>query len=1045
MFRLLKDPEESTCNGRDAHLRMRRDLSWVQTASRAMCTVLLVANPSVLAAQILQHHFGRVTVADGLASYRTFDVAEDTRGFLWIGTLEGLNRYDGYTMRVFRHDERDSTSISEDIIRSLLVDRSGTLWAGTDGHGLNRFDGHTEHFTRFLHQAGDSSTISAGRITALLQDRSGTIWIGTLGGGLNRLQEGTMTFVHYTHDPSRPGSLASDRVYTLFEDPSGKLWVGTDAGLSVLDERHGSFTHFRHMQGDPGSLSSNRVRSIAADDSLTMWIATEGGGLNRFDGIAQRFTHYRHDEHDPGSISHDDVSCICQDRPGRLWVGTSDNEGGLNNLDIRSGRFTRFRNDPLNPWSLLHNYVRNIRRDRAGVIWIVTDRGLGKIDERAEQFHHYVIERNLLAPQTVYALWESHGALWIGANGLKKADLQSGALLRWNGSARRGSSIDSGTVHVIFEDRRGALWVGTTSGGVDRLDLKSGRSVHYELGGGDRTTFVLCINEDLHGSLWIGTSDAGLLRFDGASQTPVRFTHNAEDPSSLSSDAVYCLYLDHAGTLWAGTEGGGLNRFDPPRSFTHYRHKASEAGSLDDDRVYALVEDSLGGMWVATNAGLNAFDRASGSFRSLAPRAPMTMGAIMSMVPDDRGHLWLSTMQNGIWRLDPQTGSFRGYNERDGLQSDRFTDAALKRANGEILFGGERGFTLFHPDSIRDNPHVPEIVLTSFSIFDHPIRGPLTELHELLLKYNQNYFSFEFAALDLSAPEKNQYAYRLDGIDTAWVYPQKRRFATYTNIDPGTYTLRVRGSNNDGVWNEQGLALPITITPPFWATWWFRSLMAILVIAILTGAYQYRVAKLLEMERMRLRIASDLHDDIGSSLSSIALITDMVRKELAPEFAARERLADASQAARQTADALKDIVWIINPEHDTFDDIILRMKDAASKLLIGIDYRFDCPDGVLKDTLAMEFRRHLWLIYKESLHNIAKYAHAKNVNIAVSHEGGVFRLRVADDGVGFDEATAARGNGLRNLRARASKIGGTIEIASSPGKGTTVSLQAPLS
>ena len=1023
----------------------RIHLSRMRIESRIVLVVLLGGTPSMLVAQTLQHHFGRVTVADGLASYRTYDVVQDRRGFLWIGTFEGLNRYDGYTMRVFHHDERDSTSISEDIVRALLVDRSGTLWAGTDGQGLNRFDSRTEGFTRFTNRPEDPATISHGRITALCQDRSGTIWIGTLGGGLNRLDDKMTTFVHYRHDSMRPGSLANDRVYALFEDTAGRLWVGTDGGLSVMEQTRDTIRHYRHSQGNPGSLSSDRVRAIASDDSGTIWVATEGGGLNRFESSTRSFTHYRHDEHDPGTISHDDVSSICQDKPGWLWVGTSDNEGGLNSLDIRSGRFTRFRNDPLNPWSLLHNYVRNIRRDRAGVVWIVTDRGLGKIDNRAEQFRHYVIDQNLLVPQAVYAVWESRGTLWIGANGVKKCDTRTGAVLPWSNSSRTRSSVDSGTVHVMYQDHSGALWVGTTSGGLDRLDVKSGRSVHYELGAKGRTGFVLCITEDRHGSLWIGTSDAGLLRFDGESRTFVRYTHRADDPNSLSADAVFCLYQDGGGTLWAGTEGGGLNRFDPPQTFMHYRHERLDPGSLDDDRVYAIAEDRAGRMWVTTKTGINAFDRARGFFHPLALPAGAATGVIMSMVLDDRGRLWLSTMQNGIWRLDPESGAFRGYDERDGLQSDRFTAAALKRANGEILFGGEKGFTLFHPDSLRDNPHVPEIVLTSFSIFDHPLSGPLTDLHELLLKYNQNYFSFEFAALDLTAPEKNRYAYRLDGIDTAWVHPLKRRFATYTNIDPGEYTLRVKGSNNDGLWNERGLTLPITITPPFWATWWFRSLAVILAISVLMGAYQYRVAKLLEMERMRLRIASDLHDDIGSSLSSIALITDMVRKDLPPGQKSGEQLRDASSAARRTADSLKDIVWLINPEHDKLDDIVLRMKDAAAKLLVGMDYRFDCPEGTLGSVLDMEFRRQVWLIFKETLHNIAKYSHARRVDIEINAANRVFRLRVTDDGVGFDSASTVAGNGMRTLRARAAKLGGSIAISSAPGRGTVVSLEAKLS
>jgi ligand-binding sensor domain-containing protein len=1032
----------SRCIAPTARDRARIVLPRIDLTRRLILVALLAEIPGELSGQIVQHHFGRLTIADGLASYRTYDVAQDAKGFLWIGTFEGLNRYDGYSMKTFHHDERQAASISDDIVRSLLVDRSGNLWVGTDAHGVDRYDDRTETFTHHANHLGDSASISAGRITSLCQDKSGTLWIGTMGGGLNRLDEKTGRFWHYRHDPLTPGSLPNDRVHALFEDPEGRLWVGTDGGLSVLDESQGTFDTYRHSRVDPWSLSSDRVRAVAADDSGVFWVATEGGGLNRFERGAGRFTPYRHDERDPESISHNDVSSVCQGAPGSLWVGTSDNEGGLNSLDIRTGRFTRFRNDPFNPHSLLHNFVRKIRRDRSGVIWIVTDRGLARLDARSGQFHHLVIDENPMAPQKVFAICESHGKLWIGANGLKRAGGGPGAVLPWRSYLGTQSDVDTATVIVIHEDRSGALWVGTTSGGLDRLDVKKGGDVHFQLGANGLTGYAVCMVEDLHSDLWVGTSDAGLIRIDAASHAFVRFTHSPDDPNSLSADAVYCLYRDCAGTLWVGTEGGGLNRFDPPGGFSHFRHDPMDPRSLDDDRVYAMAEDKAGRMWVSTKLGINAFDRATGSFKSVAPSSGQATGVIWSMVVDDRGRLWLSTSTNGIWKMDPESGAFRNYDERDGLQSNMFTYAALKRPNGEILFGGENGITLFHPDSIVDNPHVPEIVLTNFSIFDTPWRGPLTDLNELHLNYDQNYFSFEFAALDFTAPEKNRYAYRLDGVDTAWIYPVGRRYASYTNIDPGSYMLRIRGSNNDAIWNEQGLSIPIAISPPFWATWWFRSLAALLAVGSMYGAYRYRVWKLLEMERMRLRIASDLHDDIGSSLGSIALITDMVRKTLPPGQKSGQQLLDASSAARRTADSLRDIVWLISPDHDKLDDIVLRMKDAAAKLLVGTEYRFDCPEERFASGLDMEFRRHVWLIYKETLHNIAKYAKANRVDIGITAQNRVFHLRIRDDGVGFDPSAPASGNGLRNLRARAAKLGGSIAIESAPGRGTLVLLEA---
>jgi signal transduction histidine kinase len=310
----------------------------------------------------------------------------------------------------------------------------------------------------------------------------------------------------------------------------------------------------------------------------------------------------------------------------------------------------------------------------------------------------------------------------------------------------------------------------------------------------------------------------------------------------------------------------------------------------------------------------------------------------------------------------------------------------------------------------------------------------LTSLKELRLAHNENFFSVEFAALDFTAPEKNQYAYKLEGLDLDWVKAGKRRFAGYTN----------KGSNNDGIWNNDGVSLHMIITPPYWATWWFRAAIIIFMLALLTGGYQYRVARLLEMERMRVRIASDLHDDIGSSLSGIALITDMVRNQLPPEQQQRQQLFEASRAARHTADALKDIVWILNPENEKLEDIILRMKDSAAKLLLGTEYSFHCTNNDLSNVLDMEFRRNILLIYKECLNNIAKYAHATKVDISIGNRENMFYLTIIDNGVGFDRASIVRGNGLNNMHKRAAKIRGTIDIDSCPGKGTTVHLTAKI-
>jgi len=358
--------------------------------------------------------------------------------------------------------------------------------------------------------------------------------------------------------------------------------------------------------------------------------------------------------------------------------------------------------------------------------------------------------------------------------------------------------------------------------------------------------------------------------------------------------------------------------------------------------------------------------------------------------------------------------------------------------------GGNDGVNIFHPDSILDNTRVPPVVITQFNVFEKPVALASSMLAAgfIRLSYNENFFSFTFSALDYTNPAKNKYAYMMEGVDNNWVHSRDRRYASYTHLDPGDYIFRVRGSNNDEVWNDIGTTVKIIIDPPFWQTLWFRALVLAAIVAVLLAIHNYRVAKLLELERMRVRIASDLHDDIGSSLSSIALITDMVRKSITAHEPQQLQLLDASRAARHTADALKDIVWIITPEHDKLDDIILRMKDSAAKLLIGTEYSFHCSDGALEHVLDMEFRRNVLLIYKETLNNIAKYAKATKVEITIGERGSEFHLDITDNGIGFDMSTVRKGNGLGNLKRRAEKLGGTMEVISAPGKGTSIQFRA---
>lgn len=1008
---------------------LRASFPTTATALLILLTIL-AAYPTI--AQWRQYKFGRLTDEQGLSHFRTYDLVQDRQGFLWIATLSGLDRYDGYGIRNFRHKQEDTSSLSDDIITALLLDHTGRIWAGTHEGSINRFDAVTETFARFVNDPDDSGSVNGSPISTMYEDRSGTIWIGTSDGGLSKMtvSETGIAFIHFRHTPGSPGSLNGNRVFCILEDSRGTLWVGTEKGLDTLDRTSGRFSHF----SSPSSGPEGPVTTIFEDGVGNLWVGTEGAGLYQWEKNKARWRHYRSAQAGRQSLSNDFVTSLLEDGPRFLWVGT---RSGLNKLDRVTGNIDQYHHSPEDPSGLVYDYIIKLRRDRSGILWIVTDRGLNMLTPRTNQFAHYMLKSGKTEDQTITALWEDRwNNLWIGNNGLRIIGAQTGKIARFT-TDRLGEVY----VQAFHEDPEGNLWIGTLGDGLFRFDARSRRFSHY-----DWASSIMSITVDNDGVVWAGAYENGLFRYDQTGKTLTHFLHDPSDSTTLSSNNVFAVMHDHAGALWVGTEGGGINRLERASStFTRFTHSAADSGSLSNDRIYAIYEDRTRRLWIATGNGLNEFDQTSGTFRNLFAGSNLASSQLTSIGEDHRGHLWIGTMQQGLIRVDPERGTLTSFDAQNGLPGNSFPYAHCRRKNGMLLFGGNHGFVAFHPDSVRESMLPPTVVLTAFRIFDRPAQmdTAITEARTVQLAHDENYFSFEFAALDFSAPGRNQYRYILESFDKEWT-TTARRFANYTNVDPGDYTLRVVGSNSDGVWNEAGRVLFISIAPPYWATWWFRGLVLAIVIGILAGAYHYRVSKLLEMERMRLRIASDLHDDIGSNLGSIALLSDLIRNSGSFPAKQTQLLHEISRSARLTADALRDIVWVINPAYDKLDNMVLRMKDAAASMLRNIDHSFHCSDHIMAGVLDMEFRRNILLIYKEILHNILKHARATRVDIRIEENNGGLVLTIADNGVGFDPSLSFTGNGLRNLKSRATKIGGHLDIRSLEGKGASFILSAKI-
>jgi diguanylate cyclase (GGDEF)-like protein len=681
---------------------------------------------------------------------------------------------------------------------------------GTLG-GLNRLIPEDGSFERYTHNPSSPRSLGHNEVRAILEDREGVLWVGTSGGGLSRLDPDRGEFVHYRHDPENPDSLSNDEVRALFEDLDGRLWIGTEeGGVSRFDRETEDFERFLHDPEDPASLSDNLVRSFFQDTQRVLWIGTDGG-LDEWVPEREQFLHHVHDPSDPTSLGNNQIMSVYQDRGGVLWVGT---QGGVHKWNAASGSFSSYRQDPKRPLhSLSSNLVNAFAEDLEGNLWVATYEGLNRIDHRTGIVTHF----------------------------------------RQQPGNPRG--LGDERVFSLLVDSRGVLWAGTFAAGLYRL----------ESGGTEFTNFrndpdnpkslssnaVTSIHEDRQGIVWLGTYTGGLNRFSKSEQTFVRYQNDPESVTSVSSNKVVVLTEDTDGILWVGTDGGGLNGFDRQSgTFTHYRHRPRDPSSLSSDTIFALLETSDGTLWIGTRGGgLNRWSLQNRQehravFESYTQEDGLANDVIYSILEDDQGYLWLST-NSGISKFDPGTETCRNFDTTHGLLSKEFNfGAGFVSRTGEMFFGGNQGFNSFFPASIRGNLHVPPIVLTSLLKFNRPVETevPTSKLDSLEFSYRDYVVSFEFSALDFTAPKKNQYAYKLDGFDNEWNELGNLNRATYTNLDPGSYTLRVKGSNNDGVWNEAGLSVGVRVIPPPWRTWWAYTLygLGLLGMGALYGRGQRR-------------------------------------------------------------------------------------------------------------------------------------------------------------------------------------------------------------
>ncbi len=889
--------------------------------------------------------FRHLTNEDGLSQCHIFAILQDRQGFMWFATQDGLNRYDGYTFVVYKHNPDNPESLSDNVIRDLVEDDNGNLWIATSTGGINKFDPTTERFTHYRHDPDNPNSISGNTVLSIALDNHGYLWFGTDFFGLNKFDQATETFTHYRNDSY--GQFVG-QINDIIEDSHGDIWFVGNRGLHHMNTQTGKITC------PPATIDRFSADYIYEDKAGSLWmLAYSPAALIKYDPKAERLTEYPLDAIGLFSCN------LLDDEQNGFWVPSRQ---GLFYFDRKTERFNQlYKFDETKPHSLNDNNVVSIYKDRVGLLWLGTENGgINILNFQQEQFGYYQhnsANPNSLSPGKVSQIYEdSDGILWLGyfPRVLDRFDRSSGQIIHYVPDPKNKNTLGKGIdLNSILKDSQGYVWLGGWNSGLDRLDERSGQFKHYRHNSDDSNSLIsnniIDIYEDRSGNLWVGQSD-GLSRFDRATEQFTHYLHDPNDPASLGDNSVKVIYQDRSGVLWLGTWQGVLSRFDNKMgTFLNYRPDSRDPHRLYGGAIHTIHEDRNGTLWLGASDGLYQFNRKNETFTRYTESQGLPSSSIMSILEDNAGRLWIGT-RNGLSRFDPKTRTFRNYDAIDGVQDNNFTESCYwQGCSGEMFFGGSKGFYAFFPEDIRDNPYVPPIVLTDFRLFgksvpinnDSVLRKTINQTDTLTLYHKQNNISFEFAALSYAAPEKNQYRYILEGFDTDWHnVGSNERLAVYTNLPAGSYVFRVQGTNHDGVWNRKGKAIYLEILTPWWQTWWFRGMAVILLVGFVIIGFRLRLRNIKNRSREFERL-------VEVRTAQLQAVNDELKTTNESLYTVNKELESFSYSVSHDLRApLRSI--------DGFSQILL--EEYQNKLLDkqGLDYLHRVRGGVQKMAQLIE-------------------------------------------------------------------------------------------